>query len=942
MYRNNKLAKSVRLALMFGATATAFSTAAVAQEQNEATAERVERIQVTGSRISRTDMETSTQVTVFDASEIRGTGVNTVAEFLRENASTGGFNESATLSQAAGASSMGIKGFGDEYTLILLNGRRLPKNSAGGIFVDINQIPMAAIERIEILGDGASAIYGSDAVAGVINVITKTDFEGVEVNVTHGFNLSEGDGKETGFSVVAGAGTDRTNILFAVDYFKRGSINAVDREMGNAFTIRDDEGNVIPGGEGRSPYGIPVSVWIDGSDAASSFYGQTPAYGSGWVPSNTCDPDNIPAFNENGSPIGQCQYDSRDLYQLQPESNRQSLLTIVNHEFNNSTRGTLQARYTRAFTQTSNAPAPGAITVANDSPFIEDFLFNDLFQNDQATAQAVWQDVQADETSITVGRRFLDFPNRTNDNTNETFEVIAGLEHDLNINYTLSGDVGFSRLTNRQIGAAGILLSDPVTEAFSGDLLNPFMLNDCDVDAETRALCDSLQASTHRTGTYELGFGNILLTGFTDIELPGGQLAFATGLDVRNERYTDVSDPATVSGQVIGGAGSNGGGSFNNQAAFLELSLPLTYNFDLDLAVRHDKADWDLADDSATTYSVKAAYRPLDNLLLRASYGTGFKAPNLSNLFLSRSSGVTNAVDTTLCNQQIAAGGAETGGDCERRQLNSQGGGNPELVSETSKSFNVGVVYEPLEGLSVSADYWNLSIDDIVGSLAIQEILDEEAEGRLTDLVVRTDSGRIDDSARTGYVQTNLQNLNESSAQGIIWNVRYATELSFGLLSANFRADQFLKFDTQNSASQPLCDSLSQSASRSWNANADLSLRTGDFTTTLTMRHLPGYNNWRSRDTANFSCERVGWTDVERGDDGELISGGSPLSVGSYTEFGINTTYDFASNQAVTVGIRNLLDRNPPHSQWDSWPFYSQSTYSNIGRFIYASYRVSF
>ena len=118
-------------------------------------------------------MEGASPVTVFSSVDIENTGISTVAEFLRTNASTGGFNESATLSQSAGASSVGLKGFGSDYTLILLNGNRLPKNSAGGVYTDINQIPMAAVQRIEILPDGASAVYGSDAVAGVINIITK-------------------------------------------------------------------------------------------------------------------------------------------------------------------------------------------------------------------------------------------------------------------------------------------------------------------------------------------------------------------------------------------------------------------------------------------------------------------------------------------------------------------------------------------------------------------------------------------------------------------------------------------------------------------------------------------------------------------------------------------------------------------------------------------------
>ena len=923
MYTNNKLSKAVRLAIAFGAvSATAFTASVSAAEEDEAA--KVERIEVTGSRIKRTDMETATPVTVFSEIEIKNTGAVTVAEFLRSNASTGGFNEASTLSQAAGASSMGVKGFGDEYTLILLNGRRLPKNSAGGIFVDINQIPMAAIERIEVLNDGASAIYGSDAVAGVINVITKTNYEGLNVKLSHGFNIEEGDGEETGLSIVAGVSNAKTNILFAADYFSRDVIKATDRDMGKTAWLRDDEGNTIPGGDGRSPWGIPGKSWIFGApDAASST----------WVPWSSCAPENVVG--------GNCMYDFASSYFIQPKSDRQSLITIVNHEVNDSLKLNGQFRYTRAYTETSNAPAPGSIEIKNSSPFIKDFLFNDRFKDDPAAAQRVWEAVQADETTIYVGRRFLDFPNRTADNTNETFEAIGGFNYFINDDFTLTGDVGFSRLTNRQVGTVGNLLADATSEAVSGDLLNPFTLNDCSKDAATKALCESLYAKTHRTGTYEIGFANVTLSGLTGLELPGGNVGVAVGIDVRNERYTDVSDPAKVDGQVIGGAGSNGGGEFKNQAAFLEVSLPVIDAVELSIAARHDKADWTIDSEDKTTYSGKVSYRAMDNLLLRASYGTGFKAPNLSSLFLGASEGVQRAIDTKLCNEQIAAGGSTTGGNCATQELNSRGGGNPFLQAETTSSYNMGVVYEPFDGFSFSVDYWSLEIEDIIGSLPIQEILNEEAEGRLTNLVVRNAQGTLTDSARTGYVKGDLQNMNEASAKGLMYEIDYTTDVGFGKLTSNMKIEQWLEFMTQNSAAQPLCDALDQDASRNWFANAQFTLDTDNLSTTLSVRYLPGYNNWLSRDTRNKSCDMVGRFGAVRDANGQLTDAGEPLKVSSYAEFNLVSTYNFTNDQAVTVGIRNLFDKNPPHSTV-SWPFYEQGTYGNLGRFIFVGYSIDF
>lgn len=927
MYINNKLSKAVQLAIAFGAASTAFS--AFAQDTSDGA--KVERIEITGSRIKRTDLETATPVTVFDATAIKNTGAVTVAEFLRENASTGGFSEVETLSQVAGSSSMGVKGFGREYTLVLLNGRRLPKNAIGSaVFTDVNQVPMAAVERIEVLGDGAAAIYGSDAVAGVINIITKTDYDGVNVNVTYGANLKEHDGNETGFSFVAGAGNDKTNILFAADYFSRSAIPATNRELGQTAWLRDADGNTIRGGDGRSPTGIPGQTRIRGSAVSDAMY----------IPWSDCAPENIGSYADGDK----CLYDTAPQYFIAPESERYSLLTIVNHQVTDDFKINGQFRYSHVYTETSNAPAPGTLTnISKDSPFIEDHLFNDIFKDDHVTAAAVYQEILAGTAQIDVQRRFLDFPNRTADNINETFEAIGGFEYFITDDYQLTGDIGFSRLTSRQIGTLGNLLDADTRRAFSGELLNPFAINDCAKDAATVALCDSLQAKTHRTGTYEIGFGTLILSGVTNIELPGGRVGFATGIDVRNERYSDVSDPAKVAGQVIGGASSNGGGEFKNQAAFLELSLPVIDALELSLAVRHDKADWGVSDEDKTTYSGKISYRPMDNLLLRASYGTGFKAPNLANLFLATSSGViSGTVDTKLCNEQMAAGGSATEGACKPQEINSRSGGNAELKAEESKSYGLGFVYEPIDGLSVSVDYWSLSIDNVIGSMPIQEVLDEEAEGRLTEFVVRNAQGTLTDTERTGYVLGNLQNMNEQSAKGITYDLTWTTDVGFGRLKSNFKVEQWLEFMSQNSAAQPLCDSLNQDASRSWFGNANFTLDTGDFSTTLSVRYLPGYNNWQARDTQNKSCGYVGRWDVKRdADTGALLDAGTPLKVSSYVEFGLNTVYSINSNQSLTVGIRNLLDKNPPHSEV-SWPFYTQGTYSNLGRFVYMGYNVSF
>ena len=389
--------------------------------------------------------------------------------------------------------------------------------------------------------------------------------------------------------------------------------------------------------------------------------------------------------------------------------------------------------------------------------------------------------------------------------------------------WELDFDLGHSTLTNRQIGKAGQLIKKDVEAAFKDGKLNPFIVNDCSSEANVE-LCDGLHSSIHRTSEYKVTFASLVAAGTTGLELAGGEIGLAVGLDYRRESYLDRSDTASINGDVIGGAGSNGGGWYLNQAAFMEVSLPVLENMEVNLALRNDAADWGLDDASDTTYSAKFSYRPIDELVLRASYGTGFKAPALDNLYLGSSFGVLKAIDTKLCN---AAGNNPAHADCTKLELNSKSGGNINLQPESSVSYNIGAVYEIVEDLSFSVDYWSLEIEDVIGSLGIQEILDAEAKGELTDLVLRNSNGRLDDSGGDGFVKTDLQNLSEQSATGLIYNIQYMTDFSFGTIGANIRAEQFLSFETQQSAIQPLCDGVADSSRREWNANGSFNLGYG-------------------------------------------------------------------------------------------------------------------
>ncbi|RLV58478.1 TonB-dependent receptor [Parashewanella curva] len=937
MQANSKLAKAVHLALISSA---AIATSIITISANAANdgSDNVERIQVTGSRIQRTDLETANPIKEFSAADIERTGVSTVSEFLRTNAAAGGFNESSTLSQAAGASSVGLRGLSSDYTLILLNGHRLPKNTAGGIFTDVNQIPIAAVQRIDVLPDGASAIYGSDAVAGVINIITKKDMEGVKTSVKYGAASDHFDGNELNASIVAGASNDDTNILFAAETLKRDPIEASDREMGKTAFIPGKEG-----GEGRSNFGIPGYINIDSminpdapDDAKDKRYDNA-AKGIGRRPWANCPPQDT-VVDKDGR--GVCKFDFAPYYQLQPSSNRQSIYTQITHQATDNLSLTGEFRFTRAYTLTSNAPAPGLIDVSQ-SPFLEDFLKNarpddwneilPLIQNPDPLNKD-WKQ----EAFIDVGRRYLDFPNRQKDNTNQTFEAVLTANYDINDNWGADWTIGHSRLSNEQVGAGGQLLREQLEKAFNSpnSKLNPFVQNNCN-SKDLKSLCDSLQASIFRKGEYTIDFSTLTVSGHTGLELPGGEVGVAVGLDTRKEDYQDRSDPASVGRQVIGGAGSNGGGQYENKAAFIELSLPVIEKMDVNVAARYDKADWKINNANKATYSAKVSYRPIDDLLLRASYGTGFKAPNLGDLFTSVSQGVNRAKDSKYCKDNNISFDK-----CPFEEINSRSGGNPDLKPETSKTYNIGAVYQVTDALSASIDYWNLNVKDIIGSLSTQEILNEEANGNETaiNLVKRAPNGRLSGVSNDYFVLSNLQNLSENNTTGLSYNFNWRSEIETGDISANLNIEQYLKRESQSSATQPLCDSIKDNAARKYRVNGNVSYGMDDLNVSLNMRFLPSFNSYNQRNTFEKTCELLGYYGVEteeKNDKTVVTDPGKPQRIASYLQFDVTSTYHFMPDNSVTFGIRNIFNRQPVFSEPDNWPFYDQDVYDNVGRFIY-------
>jgi len=426
---------------------------------------------------------------------------------------------------------------------------------------------------------------------------------------------------------------------------------------------------------------------------------------------------------------------------------------------------------------------------------------------------------------------------------------------------------------------------------------------------------------------------NLTFTG----EIGDTDIGYAVGGMYKKEDFFDRSDAVSTEGDVSGGAGSNGAGERDVSAFFGELSYSPIDSVELSAAARYDDYEWTgrdqsiqqtvTAGDDAATFMVGASWRPMENLMLRASYGTGFKAPTLGELFLGGSFGVNRAVDTTFCNEVTADPNAtqvDIDNACRTREIRSVSGGNPNLTTESSDNLSVGLVWEPTDNWSMALDYYEINVEDKIGSLSTQEILNNEST--YPNLVNRV-NGQL--TSPQAFVASNSQNLNEENGSGIDFSTQASWEFDTGSIVVDLRTAYLLQHERQTSAVQPLCDDKGTTSEPEWRFNGQVGWQAEAWTTTMTFRYL-GETEDLVGGREDGSCS--------------IATGGRIRGVDSYLEIGLRGTYSIGDNSEVAIGVINLTDEEPPFSEvaGGGWPFHDQSLYDARGTRWYANFKHSF
>ena len=851
--RNRQLANAIAAICAAGTAAAAGLASA---QQTEALAQKVEKIEVTGSNIKRIDAEGPAPVQIITRQDIERSGQTTVGEVLRNLPinSAASFDDNFTGSFARGSSGVSLRGLGQKSTLTLINGRRMANNAFAqnlqDTFVDLNSIPLAAIERIEVLKDGASAIYGSDAIAGVVNIVLRKDFTGLELSTGYG-RTSHSDGAEKRASIAGGwgePGKDKYNIIGVLDYFDRDTIWARDRD----FSSTSDQRRFQGGTDLRSTLSNPGNY--------ARVAGFPVPFGPTRIPFATCPADRVVPING----VIQCIENTNVFNTLIPETKRLGLFSRLTYEFSNALSGFLELGLNK--TQTFTQVAPFSTPANQIGPGIARQINARLPVGNPNNPYNVPVDVRY---------RFDDVGPRQVFNDTEAKRFVAGLKGTVRT-WDWESGVLYANSYSTQDDKNGISVPGLLSVIADGsyNFLNP--------SANTAATYNRLKAEYQRRGDSTIKQWDAKASSEL-IQLPAGPLAVAIGVEARKESLNDIADDILIRGDVLGRGSSRAKGSRTLTSGYAEFNVPVIKNLELQIAGRTDRySDYG----SSSTPKVAFRWTPSREWLLRGSYARGFRAPNLVEAGDSAAFAFNTLVDTRRCAINTAycvAAGVPA--------IISAGQG---LKPEKSDSRSLGFVWDIDSGTSLAVDVFDISQKRLISTEGAQTILDREStDPAYAARVLRappdaTDIGRGAPGNIIG-VLNQFVNLTELRTKGADLDFRWRIARNeHGTWSFNSNNTYVQSYKAQNVKTDPLIEFAGTYSLPRWRNVHTFSWERGPWFASATFSHIDKYGA--------SSSAPVGATSV----------------VGNFDTVDLQGSYSGFKNFKFTLGARNLTDREPP------------------------------
>ncbi|MYN05457.1 TonB-dependent receptor [Pseudoduganella sp. DS3] len=877
--------RSVRLAL--SAIALVAAGAAAAQDAP------LQRVEITGSAIKRINVEGALPVQRLTSEQIAKTGATSVADLVQALPAMQGFSIAATAagSNSGGNVSASIHNIGEAYTLVLLNGRRIAPQGSGST-INLNAIPMSAVETIEILTDGASALYGSDAIGGVINFILKKNYQGLNVEAHMARPGESSAGKNHNFSLTYGQGDldeNGYNVLLSYRRDDHKQLRALDRDFADTAYIPFGWNGKNYVYDRTSAATIPANVSATFNTKGSEPIGFNPYEKK----NGKCAPMNQLALS-NTALVQNCGFDFVQTIEIVPENTRDSLFGKATVKVNDKLNVFVEGAYSRLDLTARIAPNTASVSIAKGSP-----LYNTYVRPYLTSAQ------DADVKSVTASYRTYDWGTRDSQTITTSKNFVVGAEGEIGAwNFGTGLTWSENAIDERYVG--GYVKNAEFRDMLAKNLFDPFLGIGAQADATKQLIANSVYKGSIRDASTTMK-GIDARASREVMQLPAGAASVAVGGDYRNYHY--VQTPRATASDIFGFSASPAYDlERNNYGVFAEMVAPVVKSLEVTAAVRRDTfeavknalAKRDMGSkESSGTYKVSARWQPVPSFLARGSYGTGFKAPSMLAIGQPLvSAGFTSK--SWACPPNLKA---ENPDYCQvgTRQYNVVSGGNEDLKPEKSKQYTVGFRFEPTNSFSVQADLWNVKMTDAVDSVSEEQIFTQfEKYRNLFTTFVDPGNGQTYWAKKTQSI-----NIGQVLNRGVDWETTYRHKFSFGNLTTTLNGTYMLKSEKLEVGTVPdkWLSSINyfgvdnQVAFRHI-VRLSTTLDTGAFSNSLVAHYRNGYTDAEatSRNTATNALETF------------------RIEVPSHLTFDWQGKWKFNKQLLLRAGVKNIADRNPPFS----------------------------
>jgi iron complex outermembrane receptor protein len=870
-------------AQVFGGLAVcALAPVALAQQQDT---QKLERVEVTGSSIKRIDAETSSPVTILRKEDLEKLGVTSAAELLQKvsASNTGGFTlQQGVGSSLAGFSGASLRGLSSARTLVLLNGRRLPGFATNSTAVDLNLIPFEALERVEVLRDGASAVYGTDAIGGVINFITRKDYNGIIVSGRTDQTESGGGDSYTanatiGFGDLA---KDRFNIFASFSAAKSDVLRSKERSFAKTGIFQTGPFSTLS----QFSYNTPVANIYDG-DFVNGRFVPVGALIFSNPGAPACDPSRdsyvdytFPPFNATSA----CIYDFTARIDLLPKQDRLSAISRATLQLSSDIE--LFAELTYAKTKTKYA-----ISETPTGTFTPSELY--MLPSNPFYPTAYLQNTFGYNGPIGMFWRIREGGGRTNQADVDQYRVNLGSRGVL---LGWDYDAAFSNAKSKydESYTDGYFSRRRLQALLDAGRINPFAEN---TGAQLQALNSAKILASVRQATLDLNEFQAKASRELG-SLAGGAMGVAVGLNWRQEKLKDESNAELASGDVIGGTTiPSTSGKRTSTGVFGEVVAPFAKGWEATAAARYDTYDGGVGGTFNPKLGLK--WSPSNQFALRTSLSSGFRAPSITDLFGGTSVGSSaNFVDPVLC-----PGGVGTAGNCRALQRDIKTESSTAVKPEKARGLTAGMIIEPSRNFSTTLDFYYINVKGVIGELGGNFILggykDEVDGGNLNGpfgQYIQRATGCGQPVCGITAVVSKIGNWSDLWTSGVDLSMKYRfPKTDVGSFQLGYDATYVNRYDTR----------LSFGGQKVWGEG--FSANTGDdplirlrTITTLGWERGPLSGalvyNWQN-----------GYTQ-------QLTGLPTPQKVSSYETFDLQVGYTGIKGLRLSAGVRNVLDRNPP------------------------------